>query len=133
MVTFTKSGSTALLASRERPPIDIMSLTAELKSARRLSIAWGVYAVVEEEVKNFIDMVDKACRAVYRENMAGVGDLIVITAGVPFGQSGSTNVLRVALVEKHHAETVHKEARPATLTPNKERAVLHDHVKLEKS
>lgn len=109
MVTFTKTGSTALLASRERPSLGILGLTADLHTARRLNIAWGVYPVVEAEVENFSDMVDKACRAVFREQMAQVGDVIVVTAGVPFGTAGSTNVVRIAHVEQHHADAVRKE------------------------
>ena len=125
MVTFTKTGSTALLASRERPSLGILGLTADLHTARRLNIAWGVYPVVEAEVENFSDMVDKACRAVFREQMAQVGDVIVVTAGVPFGTAGSTNVVRIAHVEQHHADAVRKEPHHKGVADASDHRQLH--------
>ena len=58
-------------------------------------MVWGVYSVHTEEVKSFPDMVEKASRIALAESMAKKNDRLVITAGVPFGQSGATNVLRI--------------------------------------
>ena len=96
IVTYTKSGSTALRASRERPRVPILVLTPEIKTARRLSFGWGMHCVIAEDAKNFSDMVDRACRIAAEQGFGQKNDHIVVTAGVPFGTPGKTNVLRIA-------------------------------------
>lgn len=96
IVTYTTSGSTTLRASRERPAVPIMGLTPILQTARRLALSFGVHAVHTEDAKDFRDMVSKAVQLAAHEGIAKVGDKVVITAGVPFGTPGSTNVLRIA-------------------------------------
>ncbi|MFO7483180.1 pyruvate kinase [Oceanibaculum nanhaiense] len=98
IVTYTTSGSTTLRASRERPPVPILCLTASLATARRLVLAWGVHPVPMRDVRNFSDMVQSAQTVTLREGFARKDDKIVITAGVPFGTPGATNVLRIARV-----------------------------------
>lgn len=98
VVSYTTSGSTALRAARERPSVPILALTPELQTARRLVIVWGVHCLHTEDATDFQDMVDKACAAAREQEFARLGDRIVITAGVPFGTPGSTNVLRIAWV-----------------------------------
>ena len=98
VVTYTTSGSTALRAARERPIVPILMLTSELRTARRLAVLWGAHCVVSPDVSNFHEMVDKACAVAEAEEYAGHGDRLVITAGVPFGTPGSTNVLRIAWI-----------------------------------
>jgi pyruvate kinase len=100
VVTYTTSGSTALRAARERPSVPILALTPELQTARRLAIVWGVHCLHTEDAIDFQDMVEKACTAAREQGFARLGDRIVITAGVPFGTPGSTNVLRIAWVGK---------------------------------
>ena len=96
IVAFTASGSTALRVARERPEAPVLGLTPELETARRLAVVWGVHAVVAPEIHSMTDAVTKAGRAAIAEGFAVRGDDIVVAAGVPFGQSGSTNALRVA-------------------------------------
>jgi len=97
IVTYTNTGSTALRAARERPDSPLLCLTPKLATARRLALAWGVHAVViPEDAHNFADMVQKAVRLAHSENFATKGQKLVITAGVPFGTPGATNILRVA-------------------------------------
>jgi pyruvate kinase len=98
IVTYTTSGSTTLRAARERPDVPILCLTEKSGTARRLGLCWGVHAVITEDDKNFSDMVEKACRIAEREDFARPGDRVVVTAGVPFGTPGATNVLRIAWV-----------------------------------
>jgi pyruvate kinase len=98
IVTYTTSGSTALRAARERPEVPILCLTSKIETARRLAIAWGIHCVNTRDVRTFSEMVDKACRIAQREEIAESGQRLVITAGVPFGTPGATNVLRVAWV-----------------------------------
>src|ERR1700719_476269 len=100
IVSFTSSGATALRAARERPAAPILALTPNLATARRLPLLWGAHCVHLADIKNFNDMVLKAVRMAHREEIAGPGQRVVITAGVPFGTPGSTNVLRIAWVER---------------------------------
>jgi pyruvate kinase len=95
---FTASGSTALRAARERPEAPILGMTTSVETARRTSIVWGVHAVLAAEVHSMTETVAKAVRTAAIEGFAVSGDQIVVIAGVPFGQSGTTNALRVAQV-----------------------------------
>ena len=95
----TSSGSTARRAARERPDAPIMCLTPSEETARRMALVWGVHAVVAPDPHSMTDAVIKAAKVAQREGFAKYGDEIVVVAGVPFGQSGTTNALRVALVK----------------------------------
>jgi hypothetical protein len=88
----------ALRAARERPSAPIIALTPIAATGRRLAIAWGLHCVVTEDAHDFEDMVDRACRIAFREGFATAGQRIVVTAGVPLGTPGATNLLRVAFV-----------------------------------
>ena len=99
IVTFTSTGSTTLRAARERPVVPIIGLTPRADTARRLSLAWGVHSLETEDLHTFGDMVVSAIRVVKSEEMAEIGDAMAITAGVPFGTPGATNILRIAWVE----------------------------------
>jgi pyruvate kinase len=98
IVTYTNTGSTALRAARERPDVRILCLTPNLNTARRLTLAWGVHPVHGKDAKNFADMVARAVRVARDEEIAKDGQRLVITAGVPFGTPGATNILRIAYV-----------------------------------
>jgi pyruvate kinase len=100
IVTFTSSGATALRAARERPGAPILTLTPNLATARRLALLWGAHCVHLAEITSFTDMVHKAVRTAQREEIASAGQRVVITAGVPFGTPGSTNVLRIAWIDR---------------------------------
>ena len=99
IVTFTSTGSTTLRASRERPLVPILGLTPRPETARRLVLAWGVHAVETEDLHGFGDMVATAIRVAKKENIAETGDFMAITAGVPFGTPGATNILRIAWID----------------------------------
>jgi pyruvate kinase len=73
-------------------------LTSSLHTARRLALVWGTHCVETSDVSSFSEMVDKATRIAREENFAEPGQRLVVTAGVPFGTPGSTNVLRIAWV-----------------------------------
>jgi pyruvate kinase len=98
MVCYTSSGSTARRIARERPTVPILVMTASRTVARRLGLQWGVHAVHTRDVTNFEEMVGKARRMALRHQIAGAGDRIIIMAGVPFGVSGSTNVIHVVKI-----------------------------------
>ncbi len=98
IVTYTNTGSTTLRAARERPDVRILCLTPNLDTARRMTLAWGVHPVRTEDAHNFGDMVARATRVARQEKIAKQGERLVITAGVPFGTPGATNILRIAYV-----------------------------------
>jgi pyruvate kinase len=101
-VTYTASGSTTLRAARERPHAPILSLTPLVETARHLSIAWGVHAVtvdVAKEAAEVDDVINEAKAIAVRECFAGPGEAVVIAAGLPFGTSGTTNLLHVAWLD----------------------------------
>ncbi|UCO96680.1 pyruvate kinase [Metapseudomonas lalkuanensis] len=95
LVNYTESGSSSLRASRERPKAPILSLTPNLNTARRLTVAWGIYSVVNERLHKVEEVTSTALEIAQAQGMAKRGDTVVITAGVPFGQPGSTNSLRI--------------------------------------
>jgi len=95
IVTYTTSGSTTLRAARERPTVPILCVTSSLSTARRLAIAWGIHSVHIDQEERFSTVVKRAVDIAETQGFASLGDHIVITAGVPMGKSGSTNVLRI--------------------------------------
>jgi len=96
IVCFTFSGSTAQRAARERPSAPIIALTPKLEIARRLGLIWGLHSITTQDIEEFEGMVAKAKRMALRTGFSKGGDKIVVTAGVPFGVPGSTNVLHIA-------------------------------------
>ncbi len=99
IVAFTDGGSTALRVARERPDCPVLGVSTNLSTARRLAVVWGVHALVTPEVHTMTEAVTRATRLARGEGMAAPGQEVVVTAGVPFGQSGTTNSLRVAHVK----------------------------------
>jgi len=93
---FSESGSTAALTARERPNVPILALTSRQATARRMCLTWGCHCVKVGTVGRFKEAVISAVRAATAEGLAETTDQIVVTAGIPFGQSGSTNILRIA-------------------------------------
>ncbi len=75
-----------------------MTLSPVARTARRLSLVWGLHCVVTEDALDLDDMVDRACRIAVDEDFAAPGDRVIITAGVPLRTPGSTNMLRIAFV-----------------------------------
>ncbi|HXE16958.1 MAG TPA: pyruvate kinase [Stellaceae bacterium] len=98
IVSFTNSGATALRAARERPTVPTIALTARIETARRLALVWGLHCVQTSDVHRFSEMIQKATRIAKQEGFAKKGQRIVVTAGIPFGTPGATNVLHIAWV-----------------------------------
>ncbi len=95
LVNYSESGASSLRASRERPKAPILSLTPSLTTARRLTVAWGIYSVVNERLRRVEEVTSTALEIAQAQGMAKRGETVVITAGEPFGQPGSTNSLRI--------------------------------------
>ncbi|WP_179403683.1 pyruvate kinase [Burkholderia guangdongensis] len=95
-VAYTSSGYSALRMSRERPEAPIIGMTPRLATARRLALVWGVHSVLCHEVESVPEMTDLACRTALKEGFGEAGRYVVISAGMPFGNAGTTNLLRIA-------------------------------------
>ncbi|MDQ2094504.1 pyruvate kinase [Rhodalgimonas zhirmunskyi] len=93
---FTQSGTTALLTARERPRVPIIAMTSLRGTARRLALSWGTNCIMTGELQRFKQAVVNSARAARVHGFAGTQDQIVVIAGVPFNQPGTTNILRVA-------------------------------------
>ena len=94
IVAFTASGSTARTVSRFRPPQPIIALTHRLKAKRQLSLSWGVTPVEVENLADTDEMFESAADWMRKNGFAGPGDRIILTAGVPIGIPGTTNLLK---------------------------------------
>lgn len=98
IVAATESGSTARTISKYRPHSDIIAVTPSEKTARQCAILWGVYPVVKEGRKNTDALLNNAVATAVETERVQNGDLIIITAGVPTGEKGTTNMMKIHLV-----------------------------------
>jgi pyruvate kinase len=95
IVSFTASGNTALRVSRNRPNAPILAITPNERPYRQLTVAWGVVPHMSDEIHSTDEMVENATKAIHATGLAETGSRFVITAGVPFGMRGTTNLIRV--------------------------------------
>lgn len=95
IVSFSSSGATALRVSRNRFETPILAITSNETAFHQLAMTWGVYPVLSDEITSTDDMVEKANLMLRQTGFAEQGDRYVITAGVPFGVQGTTNLIRV--------------------------------------
>ena len=95
IVTFTRSGSTTRLVSSYRPPVPIVAVSDQLRTWRQLALVWGVHPVHLEGEVSYDAMLDAARRYLVESRLAEPGQRFVVTAGVPFHVTGTTNMLRV--------------------------------------
>jgi pyruvate kinase len=104
IICYTASGATSIRAARERPPQPIIALTPVPGTGRKLAIVWGLHCVLTGDPRDLDDMVAKACRIAYQEGFALPGQRVIISAGVPLGTPGATNMLRIAFVGEENPE-----------------------------
>ncbi len=95
IVTYTSSGQTTFRVASDRPKVALISLTASVKTARRMCLVWGVIPLVGEECYSFAEMLDICTRVLQKHQLASKGEHLVVTAGVPFGSPGATNIVRL--------------------------------------
>ncbi|BCU81055.1 pyruvate kinase [Polycladomyces abyssicola] len=98
IITSTESGFTARMVSKYRPRAPIIAVTPNDRVMAKLSLVWGVYPVKGTKVTNTDEMLQVAIRSALATKYVRHGDLVVITAGVPSGQSGSTNLMKVHVI-----------------------------------
>ncbi len=94
IVTYTASGYTTYSMAKERPDVPIVAITPSITVARRLGIVWGVHSYVSQEVfQSFEKVEENAAQYVKQNGYADSGELVIVTAGYPFGKVGMTNLL----------------------------------------
>jgi pyruvate kinase len=98
IVAYTSSGTTAARIARKRPKVPIVATTPSVEVSRRLCLLWGTHSAVSEDVKSYEEMVERATELAKREGFASARDTLVVVAGIPLGQAGTTNNLRVVSV-----------------------------------
>ena len=96
IVCYTGAGKTGNRIARERPATPILALTPIVATARRLCLTWGLHPCVVPDAKSLDDMMSQAGEIAFQEGFAKPGEKILISAGVPIGSPGTTNLLRVA-------------------------------------
>ena len=99
ITVFTSSGSSARRVSRERPAVPVMVLTPSMEVARRVALLWGAHPVATTDIGSFEEMIAKGKRMALRHGFGGSGSQLAVMAGVPFGQSGATNLVHVVNVQ----------------------------------
>ena len=99
IITVTKTGTTARMLSRYRPECPIISCTTSETTLRQLALSWGVIPLMaEERMTSTDDLIHHAVQKAVEAGLLNNGDLVVITAGVPLGVSGTTNLMKVHIV-----------------------------------
>ena len=99
IVTVTKSGTSARMVSKYRPDCNIIAGTTSHKAYRHFNMSWGVTPIHLEEKNEIFDLFDHAVETAKKRGLLTSGDTVVLTAGVPLGVSGNTNILKVEVVE----------------------------------
>ena len=99
IVTPTESGMTARLVSRYRPAHPVVALSPNEGTIKQLSLSWGVIPLKVDRFVDTDDMIEKAKRITVEMGFAKRGDKIVLTAGLPIGVAGNTNIIKIALID----------------------------------
>ncbi|MCQ2551244.1 MAG: pyruvate kinase [Clostridia bacterium] len=98
LIAITKTGYTANKMSKFRPSVQIVGVTPELKAYHQMALIWGVNPLVMEDVKDLEELFKHSVEITLNAGLIKKGDHVVITAGVPVGVAGSTNIIRVETV-----------------------------------
>jgi pyruvate kinase len=98
IITFTHSGSTAQTVAKYRPRPIILAPTPDEKTYRRLALIWGVIPILSEKAENTDEMISKTFQAVIKSGLVESGEKAVITAGIPVGKPGTTNMIKAEII-----------------------------------
>lgn len=98
IVAATESGHTARMIAKYRPKATIVAVTFSERAMRGLALSWGIYPTVAEKPESTDDMFDLATNIAKDKGYAKDGDLIIITAGVPVGERGTTNLMKIQMI-----------------------------------
>lgn len=102
IITATTTGHTALMVAMHRPECPIVAVTPDVATQRRLTLAWGVRPLLAKRGRNTDQLIVNAIARAQEERLVRDGDVVVVTAGVPAGVPGLTNLIKVEVVGKHH-------------------------------
>lgn len=106
IITSTSTGYTARMVSKFRPKCPIIATTNDEKIMRRLALTWGVYCVKSSNSRNTDEVIENSIQAAKEANFIKNGELVVITAGVPVGVSGTTNLIKVHVISEEVANGI---------------------------
>ncbi|MCW2240117.1 pyruvate kinase [Azospirillum canadense] len=98
IVAFTSSGTTAARIARKRPAVPILAITSDRAVSRRLSLLWGAHSVLSADIHTYEEMVERAINVGQLEGFVRPNESMVVVAGIPFAQAGTTNNLRIIQV-----------------------------------
>lgn len=99
IVSSTQSGATAKRLSQCRPECPIIAVTPDETVAKQLAFSWGVYSIVSDRLESTDEMMDKSVEIAKENGFVQNGDTVVIAAGVPVGEVGATNLMKVSVVK----------------------------------
>jgi pyruvate kinase len=102
ILTATTTGHTALMVAMHRPECPIIAVTPDVATQRRLTLAWGIRPLLAKRGRNTDELIVNAIDRARHEKLVQAGDVVVVTAGVPAGVPGLTNLIKVEIVGKHH-------------------------------
>ncbi|MDI6600518.1 MAG: pyruvate kinase [Thermoanaerobacteraceae bacterium] len=132
IITVTRSGYTARMVSRYRPSSDIVAITPDERVLKRLSILWGVNPVLAPRMESTDEMIDKSVEVAQERGLIKSGDVVVITAGIPVGLMGTTNLIKVHIVGNAIVKGMGIGSKPITGTVSIIRNLEEDKQKFEK-
>jgi pyruvate kinase len=98
IVAFTSSGTTAARIARKRPKVALLAITPDERVSRQLCLLWGAHSVLSDDIHTYEQMVEHATEIALEEGFARQADSIVVVAGIPFAEAGTTNNLRVVQI-----------------------------------
>ncbi|HEO8420010.1 MULTISPECIES: pyruvate kinase [Niallia] len=98
VITPTGSGHTARMISKYRPEAPIVAVTYDARIQRQLALVWGVYPRLSQKSESTDEMLDVAVQEGVNSSIVTHGDLVVITAGLPVGEAGTTNIMKIHVI-----------------------------------
>lgn len=98
IITPTESGFTTRNISKYRPKAPIIAVTSQPKTYKQLTLAWGVYPVMSKRCTTTDEMLEESIKRALTTGIVKHGDRVVITAGVPVGEAGTTNIMKIHVV-----------------------------------
>lgn len=94
----TRSGNTARMIAKYRPGCPVIALTASEKNSKKLSLVWGVHPIIGKDVRSIDEIIQDSVDQSMRHDYVKNGDVVIITAGVPVGEVGTTNLMKIHVV-----------------------------------
>src|SRR5699024_1402187 len=98
ILTATESGYTARVVSKYRPKSPIIAITGNENTVRKLNLVWGVSPLLGQEASSTDEMLESTVATAIESQLVKQGDLVIITAGVPVGETGTTNIMKVHVI-----------------------------------